>query len=102
MQDGLPAFANSTRTLWVSGHGHEGSIAHCAGVVLIQFWLKVFRPSLSLALTTRCNVGLQEMGNVLVAALDDIHFFWQKWGTAIEQQPSFQYAMLQGTGTAAI
>jgi hypothetical protein len=45
--------------------------------------------------------GLQEMGNILVAAFNDILFSWKKWGTAMEQQPSFQYAMLQGTGEAA-
>jgi hypothetical protein len=53
LEDGMPAFKNSTRTLW-------------------------------------------EMGNVLLAALEDVYYFRNDWGPDMDHKPSWQYAYLNG------
>lgn len=39
---------------------------------------------------------LQEMGNVMVTALNDVHFFRNQWGVGMADKPSWQYAFANG------
>lgn len=44
------------------------------------------------------TLKLQDMGNVFLAAIEDIHFFKDEWAADMDKEPVWQYAFLNGPG----
>ena len=95
LQDGLPAFTNSTRTLWVSVSRRLACLMSTGTDGVTR--LASTPATNDIVFAVRC-LRMQDMGNAFVAALDDVHYHKDVWLIDNDKHPAWQYALHNGPG----